>query len=64
MTIVPISGGEFNDPHGSRFIRFNSSVEVAGRHTFNMAKLSTVVADVTEVRFVVILFLCVSKYLY
>ena len=51
LTIVPIAGGQFSDAFGSRLVRFASSVEGAGRHTFNMAALATIVNDVSQVCF-------------
>ena len=57
LTIVPISGGQQSDAYGSRLIRFNTALEVAGRHTFNMATLSTIVTDVTQVRLLLLLLL-------
>ena len=50
LTIVPIAGGQFSDGFGSRLIRFSSTVETVGRHTFNMADLATIVTDVAQVR--------------
>jgi hypothetical protein len=50
LSIVPITGGEFSDAFGSRLIRFGSSVETAGRHTFTMDDLANIVASVSQVR--------------
>ena len=57
LTIVPITGGQFSDARGSRLIRFASSVETAGRHTFQMAALASIVDDVSQVRCCFVLFL-------
>ncbi len=49
LDIVPIAGGQVSDNLGARAVVFNTSVETAGTHSFNMASLATIVNDVEQV---------------